>query len=73
MISADLTRFVEPGSEETGWTVRRGLVPLRYLGDPDKTAATFPIIDGPRLAIPGDRAQLLPTVRSACSAASRWW
>jgi len=59
VISEDRTRFVEPGAEEIGWTARRGLVPLGYLDDRDKTAETFPIIDGERLAIPGDRAQVL--------------
>jgi acyl-CoA synthetase (AMP-forming)/AMP-acid ligase II len=58
VISADRTRFVEPGDDEVGWTARRGRVPLGYLDDPDRTQATFPIVDGERLAIPGDRAQL---------------
>ena len=34
-------------------------MPLGYLGDRDKTEATFPIVDGERMAIPGDRAQRL--------------
>jgi fatty-acyl-CoA synthase len=29
------------------------------LGDADKTARTFPVIDGQRVSIPGDRARLL--------------
>ena len=33
-------------------------VPLGYLGDPEKTAKTFPVIDGVRYAVPGDRAML---------------
>jgi fatty-acyl-CoA synthase len=49
---------LEPGSGERGWLARRGHVPLGYLGDPEKTAATFPVIDGVRYAIPGDRALL---------------
>jgi acyl-CoA synthetase (AMP-forming)/AMP-acid ligase II len=32
-------------------------VPLGYLGDPDKTRATFPVIDGVRYSVPGDRAR----------------
>ena len=60
VISADRTRFLEPGDEEVGWTARRGRVPLGYLGDRERTEATFPVVDGERLAIPGDRAQLLP-------------
>ncbi len=56
VVSADLSRELEPGSEETGWLAQRGHVPLGYLGDADKTAATFPVIDGTRFAVPGDRA-----------------
>lgn len=57
--SADRTRFLEPGDEEIGWVARKGRVPLGYLGDREKTESTFPIIDGVRVAIPGDRGQLL--------------
>jgi 3-oxocholest-4-en-26-oate---CoA ligase len=56
VVSADLSRELEPGSDETGWLAQRGHVPLGYLGDADKTAATFPVIDGTRFAVPGDRA-----------------
>ena len=47
------------GTEERGWLARAGRVPLGYLGDPEKTRATFPEIDGQRYAVPGDRALLL--------------
>jgi 3-oxocholest-4-en-26-oate---CoA ligase len=60
VVSADRSRFLAPGDEEIGWTARRGRVPLGYLGDRERTETTFPIIDGERVAIPGDRAQLLP-------------
>jgi 3-oxocholest-4-en-26-oate---CoA ligase len=40
-----------------GWLAQRGYVPLGYKGDAAKTAATFPVIDGIRYAIPGDRAR----------------
>src|SRR4029077_8337332 len=59
VVSADRSRFLEPGDDELGWTARRARVPLGYLGDPEKTEATFPIIDGERVAIPGDRARRL--------------
>ena len=59
VVSADLTRILEPGSDEVGWIARRGRVPLGYLNDRAKTEATFPIVDGQRLAVPGDRGQLL--------------
>jgi fatty-acyl-CoA synthase len=31
--------------------------PLGYLGDPEKTRRTFPVVDGVRYAVPGDRAR----------------
>lgn len=49
---------LEPGHPGTGWLARGGRIPLGYLGDPDKTAATFPRIGGVRLTVPGDRARL---------------
>jgi 3-oxocholest-4-en-26-oate---CoA ligase len=58
VLSADRRRFLAPGDDEAGWTARRGRVPLGYLGDPKKTEETFPIIDGQRVAVPGDRARL---------------
>jgi fatty-acyl-CoA synthase len=58
VISADRSRFLEPGEDELGWTVRRGRVPLGYLGDRERTESTFPIVDGERVSIPGDRARL---------------
>ncbi|WP_205471836.1 acyl-CoA synthetase [Nocardioides sp. SYSU D00038] len=53
-----LTRVLEPG-EGQGWLAQRGRVPLGYLGDAEKTARTFPVIDGERFSVPGDRARLL--------------
>ena len=55
----DLTAFLVPGDDTIGWLAQTGHIPLGYLGDPDKTARTFPVIDGVRYAVPGDRAQLL--------------
>jgi fatty-acyl-CoA synthase len=63
VVSADRSRFLVPGDDEVGWTARRGRVPLGYLGDQARTEETFPIVDGERIAIPGDRAQLLPNGR----------
>jgi fatty-acyl-CoA synthase len=51
------TRSLAPG-EGSGWLAQRGRVPLGYLGDPGKTARTFPVIDGVRYSIPGDRAEI---------------
>ena len=60
VLSADRRRFLSPGDDEIGWTARRGRVPLGYLGDRTKTEETFPVIDGERVAVPGDRARLTP-------------
>jgi 3-oxocholest-4-en-26-oate---CoA ligase len=57
--SEDLTRLLEPGHEGDGWFVQSGWVPLGYLGDAERTARTFPVIDGVRYSVPGDRARLL--------------
>jgi acyl-CoA synthetase (AMP-forming)/AMP-acid ligase II len=39
-----------------GRLARRGSIPLGYYKDPEKTAATFPVVDGVRWAVPGDHA-----------------
>ncbi len=57
VVSADMTRILSPGDEEIGWLAQQGLIPLGYLGDPAKTARTFPIIEGIRHSVPGDRAR----------------
>jgi acyl-CoA synthetase (AMP-forming)/AMP-acid ligase II len=41
-----------------GKLARRGHVPLGYYRDPEKTAATFPVIDGVRWSVPGDHARI---------------
>ncbi len=58
ILSDDLSRVLEAGHEEMGWLGQSGRVPLGYLGDEAKTARTFPVIDGVRYAVPGDRARL---------------
>jgi fatty-acyl-CoA synthase len=60
VLREDLSGLVPPGSGEVGWLARRGHVPLGYLGDPAKTAATFPVVGGVRYSVPGDRASVLP-------------
>jgi fatty-acyl-CoA synthase len=47
------------GPDEIGWLATAGRVPLGYLGDAAKTATTFPLIGGRRMAVPGDRARRL--------------
>jgi acyl-CoA synthetase (AMP-forming)/AMP-acid ligase II len=53
----DLASILSPGHDGMGWLAQRGYVPLGYKGDAAKTAATFPVIDGVRYAVPGDRAR----------------
>ena len=53
----DLTAILQPGHDGMGWLAQRGYVPLGYKGDAAKTAKTFPVIDGVRYAVPGDRAR----------------
>jgi acyl-CoA synthetase (AMP-forming)/AMP-acid ligase II len=57
VVDESLSRVLEPGHEGNGWLAQTGNVPLGYLGDPEKTARTFPVIDGVRYSIPGDRAR----------------
>jgi fatty-acyl-CoA synthase len=46
-----------PGmSGDIGWIAKRGDLPLGYLGDREKTEATFPTINGVRYCVGGDRA-----------------
>jgi fatty-acyl-CoA synthase len=47
-------REVTPGSGERGFIARSGPIPLGYYKDPEKTAKTFPTIDGVRYSVPGD-------------------
>jgi acyl-CoA synthetase (AMP-forming)/AMP-acid ligase II len=53
----DLGAILQPGHDGIGWLAQRGYVPLGYKGDAANTAKTFPVIDGVRYAIPGDRAR----------------
>ncbi len=57
VVSADLTRVLAPGDQEMGWFSQSGRVPLGYFGDREKTEKTFPVIDGVRYSVPGDRAR----------------
>jgi fatty-acyl-CoA synthase len=57
IVSEDMTRVLPVGSEELGWLAQAGRVPLGYFGDEAKTRRTFPVIDGVRYSVPGDRAR----------------
>ena len=54
----DSFRPLPAGSGRVGWVARRGRIPLGYYKDDEKTARTFPVVDGVRWAVPGDRARL---------------
>jgi len=58
VLKDDLSGPLTPGTEESGWLARRGHVPLGYFKDAEKTARTFPVINGVRYAVPGDHAKL---------------
>jgi fatty-acyl-CoA synthase len=59
VVDETLSKVLEPGHPGNGWLAQTGNVPLGYLGDEAKTARTFPVIDGVRYSIPGDRARVL--------------
>ncbi|HLT69522.1 MAG TPA: acyl-CoA synthetase, partial [Acidimicrobiales bacterium] len=59
VVSEDLDKVLEPGHDGIGWLAQTGWVPLGYLGDAEKTARTFPVIEGVRYSVPGDRARHL--------------
>lgn len=49
---------IPPGSGQIGYVARSGHVPLGYHNDPEKTARTFPVIDGRRWSVLGDMARV---------------
>jgi len=63
LLKADRSGVLEPGSDELGWITSTGDLCLGYLGDPERTRATFPVIGGVRYAIGGDRGRYLPDGR----------
>lgn len=58
ILSEDMTRVLEPGHEELGWLAKSGRLALGYLGDQEKTKRTYPVVDGVRYVVPGDRARV---------------
>ncbi len=55
VISDDL-QLVEWGSGQEGRVAQTGHIPLGYYNAPEKTAETFPTVDGKRWVLTGDRA-----------------
>jgi len=48
---------IKPGDDGVGIVARTGPLPLGYLGEEEKNAQTFPVIDGKRWLMTGDRAR----------------
>ncbi len=57
-VIGDDDRPLVPGSGERGRLARSGWIPVGYWNDEEKTAATFPTIDGVRYSVPGDLATI---------------
>ncbi|WP_305091815.1 acyl-CoA synthetase [Prescottella sp. R16] len=51
-------RPLAPGSGASGYLARTGHVPLEYFNEPEKTAETFPVVDGVRMSVLGDMGRL---------------
>ena len=60
VLAEDMSAELSPGHDGLGWLAKSGRLPLGYLGDRAKTATTFPIVNGVKYSVPGDRARLLP-------------
>jgi fatty-acyl-CoA synthase len=58
VLSDAMDRVLEPGDPEVGWLAKSGRLALGYLGDPAKTDRTYPVVNGVRYVVPGDRAVL---------------
>ncbi len=55
VLTAELT---PAGPGVVGKLARRGHIPIGYYKDPEKSAATFPVVDGVRWSVPGDDARI---------------
>lgn len=60
VLSEDYTRFLDAGEDEVGFVARAGRIPLGYFDDEAATQKTFPVVDGQRVVISGDRGSLAP-------------
>lgn len=58
ILSEDLSQILEPGHAELGWLAKSGRLALGYLNDEAKTKKTYPVVEGIRFVVPGDRARL---------------
>lgn len=57
VLEEDLSGIIPVGDVRVGWLASCGHIPLGYLGSPEKTADTFPEVNGTRYSVPGDRAR----------------
>jgi acyl-CoA synthetase (AMP-forming)/AMP-acid ligase II len=57
-VLGDDLKPITPGSGKMGRLARRGRLPIGYYKDPEKTAATFLVIEGERWVVPGDLATI---------------
>jgi acyl-CoA synthetase (AMP-forming)/AMP-acid ligase II len=58
VVSEDYTRILSADEPGTGWLSNSGTLPRGYMGDEERTTATFRIVSGRRLAVSGDRASI---------------
>jgi 3-oxocholest-4-en-26-oate---CoA ligase len=58
VVIADDGTLCQPGDGQIGMLATSGHIPLGYYKDPEKTAKTFPVVNGVRYAVPGDLASV---------------
>lgn len=58
VVSDDHREVLGADRPGTGWLANGGDLPRGYLGDAERTAATFRVVAGRRLAVSGDRARV---------------
>ncbi|ORL97717.1 acyl-CoA synthetase [Prescottella equi] len=58
LVVDDELQPLRAGAPEAGYLARTGHVPLGYLGDEEKTARTFPVVNGVRMAVLGDMGRV---------------
>jgi 3-oxocholest-4-en-26-oate---CoA ligase len=63
LLKEDRSGELAPENDETGWITSTGDLCLGYMGDQEKTQATFQTINGKRYAIGGDRGRYMPDGR----------
>ncbi len=58
VVDEDTLRPIPPGSGGVGRVALAGRIPQGYYNDPEKTAATFVVVDGRRYVLTGDLARV---------------